>query len=195
MERGENYIRSGLPWKVQNSNLPVFLHVWVCFSYKYALGSVAGRFWLHVTFRQVEKCGRAFRGYFSRQGKKDRLCQQEWNVNGHWSARTEVGGGGYMRAYWAVQNRGDSGNHMWGIQDKLSLGFLSFPFLPYSSWLTNFWHFYTHSSIITITPPHLWSSSQDPILTPGNSWEELLYLYKFVLNFTNSISLKNKLWL
>lgn len=77
MGAGANYIRSGLLWIVQGRNLPVFLHVWVCFSYKYALSSVAGGFWLHLTFRQVEECGRAFKGYFSRQGKKGRLCQQD----------------------------------------------------------------------------------------------------------------------
>ena len=64
LEKEKNYIRSGLPWKVQDRKLPVFLQVRICFSYKYALSSVAGRFWLHVRFRQVERMWKGIQRVF-----------------------------------------------------------------------------------------------------------------------------------
>lgn len=70
LEKERNYIRSGLSWKIQGRKLQIFLHVLVCISYKYALNSIAGSFWLHLRFRQVERMWKDIQRIFFWAGKE-----------------------------------------------------------------------------------------------------------------------------
>lgn len=73
----------------------------------------------------------------------------------------------------------------WSSLDFLSL--LSFPHvshIPIGPPIPNPSTF--KISVITTTPPKLWSPSQVLILTPCYTWEELFFIYVcFVFNFTN----------